>query len=205
MHTEEEALGTRLVMDTLSCLIEKEQDPSKLIAMSPGKLVRQLVKNGEHVAKGQAYAEVEVMKMMMPLLSPAAGAIAFSASEGQPLLAGELIATLDLDDPNAVTRAVEFTGSFPELGYEHPVAETLDELVACLDHPALPLLQWIEEYSFVEGRLPQAITEKLNDAITQHELELSSGLELDKPPAEFPGRQLMRVLREAVAARPPAS
>jgi biotin carboxyl carrier protein len=36
------------------------------------------------------------MKMMMPLLSPAAGAIAFSASEGQPLLAGELIATLDL-------------------------------------------------------------------------------------------------------------
>jgi hypothetical protein len=37
MHTEEEALGTRLVMDTLSCLIEKEQDPSKLIAMSPGE------------------------------------------------------------------------------------------------------------------------------------------------------------------------
>lgn len=38
MHTEEEALGTRLVMDTLSCLIEKEADPSKLIAMSPGGL-----------------------------------------------------------------------------------------------------------------------------------------------------------------------
>lgn len=30
------------------------------------------------------------------------------------------------------------------------------------------------------------------------QLELSSELELDKPPAEFPGRQLMRVLREAV-------
>jgi acetyl-CoA carboxylase / biotin carboxylase 1 len=37
MHTEEEALGTRLVMDTLSCVIEKEADPSKLIAMSPGE------------------------------------------------------------------------------------------------------------------------------------------------------------------------
>ena len=34
--------------------------------------------------------------MMMPLLSPAAGAITFSATEGAPLLAGELIATLDL-------------------------------------------------------------------------------------------------------------
>ena len=151
--------------------------------------MRCLVKNGEHVEKGQAYAEVEVMKMMMPLLSPAAGAIAFVASEGAPLLAGELIATLDLDDPDAVTRAVEFAGAFPELGppqvysdrvdhrfnqalhaakmilagYEHPVAETLDELVACLDHPALPLLQWSEEYSFVEGRLPPAITERLDE------------------------------------------
>jgi len=119
---------------------------------------------------------------------------------------------------------VDFTGAFPELGppqvysdrvdhrftqalhatkmimsgYEHPVAETLDELIACLDHPALPLLQWSEEYSFVEGRLPPAITEKLDQVITQHELELSSELELDKPTAEFPGRHLMRVLREAV-------
>lgn len=50
------------------------------------------------------------------------------------------------------------------------MAETLDELVACLDHPALPLLQWSEEYSFVEGRLPPAITEKLDDVITQHEV-----------------------------------
>lgn len=58
--------------------------------------MRQLVKAGEHVEKGQAYAEVEVMKMMMPLLSPAAGVIAFVAGEGAPLLAGELIATLDL-------------------------------------------------------------------------------------------------------------
>lgn len=61
-----------------------------------GKLVRCLVKAGDHVDKGQAYAEVEVMKMMMPLLSPAAGKISFQASEGAPLMAGELIATLDL-------------------------------------------------------------------------------------------------------------
>jgi hypothetical protein len=43
MHTEEEALGTRLVMDTLSCIIEKEADPSKLIAMSPGARRRRIV------------------------------------------------------------------------------------------------------------------------------------------------------------------
>eukprot|EP00878_Enallax_costatus_P034161 GHUV01037820.1.p1 GENE.GHUV01037820.1~~GHUV01037820.1.p1 ORF type:complete len:140 (-),score=31.38 GHUV01037820.1:291-710(-) len=77
LHTEEEAMGTRLVMDTLSCLIAKEADPSRLMALSPGKLVRQLVQNGEHVDQGQAFAELEVMKMMMPLVCPAAGVIHF--------------------------------------------------------------------------------------------------------------------------------
>jgi acetyl-CoA carboxylase/biotin carboxylase 1 len=39
-------------------------------------------------------------------------------------------------------------------GYNHPVDEVLNELLDCLDHPALPLLQWKEEMSFVESRLP---------------------------------------------------
>jgi hypothetical protein len=34
------------------------------------------------------------------------------------------------------------------------VEEILDELVGCLDSKALPLLQWKEELSFVESRLP---------------------------------------------------
>lgn len=82
LHTEEEAMGTRLVMDTLSCLIAKETDPSTLVALSPGKLVRQLVQNGEHIELGQAFAELEVMKMMMPLLCPAAGVIHFEVGPG---------------------------------------------------------------------------------------------------------------------------
>ena len=45
------------------------------------------------------YAEVEVMNMCMPLLSPASGIIQFKMSEGQAMQAGELIARLDLDDP----------------------------------------------------------------------------------------------------------
>lgn len=32
LHTEEAAQGTRLVVDTLSCLIAKEADPSRIIA-----------------------------------------------------------------------------------------------------------------------------------------------------------------------------
>ena len=51
---------------------------------------------------GQPYAEVEVMKMMMPLLSPASGAVTFLIPEGSSLAAGDLIARLALDDPNTV-------------------------------------------------------------------------------------------------------
>jgi hypothetical protein len=32
LHTEEAPQGTRLVMDTLSCLIAKEADPSRVMA-----------------------------------------------------------------------------------------------------------------------------------------------------------------------------
>ena len=113
IHSEEEAVGTRLTIDSLTCLLAAEMDPSRLVALSPGKLMRYLVPEGSHVVPDQAYAEVEarhttasptasvagslcgvmpwfggclpsaglvrlqVMKMLMPLLTPAAGVITF--------------------------------------------------------------------------------------------------------------------------------
>lgn len=50
--------------------------------MSPGKLVRYTVADGGEVAADQPYAEVEVMKMFMPLLAPAAGAPPCARSTG---------------------------------------------------------------------------------------------------------------------------
>uniref|UniRef100_A0A0R0I2Q6 Lipoyl-binding domain-containing protein n=1 Tax=Glycine max TaxID=3847 RepID=A0A0R0I2Q6_SOYBN len=73
-----------------------------------------------HVDADTPYAEVEVMKMCMPLLSLASGIIHFKMSEGQAMQAGELIARLHLDDPSAIRKAEPFTGSFPVLG--HPTA-----------------------------------------------------------------------------------
>lgn len=46
-----------------------------MLAISTGKLVRYLVPDGGHIAADAPYAEVEVMKMMMPLLAPASGAL----------------------------------------------------------------------------------------------------------------------------------
>ena len=60
VHSEEEPMGTRLTIDSLTCLLANETDPSRLIAVSPGKLVRYLVAEGAHITKDQPYIEIEV-------------------------------------------------------------------------------------------------------------------------------------------------
>ena len=60
VHSEEEALGTRLTIDSLTCLLANETDPSRLQAISPGKLMRYLVPDGTRVLPDQPYAEIEV-------------------------------------------------------------------------------------------------------------------------------------------------
>lgn len=53
-------MGTRLIIDSLTCLLANETDPSRLVAVSPGKLVRYLIPDGAHVNKDQPYVEIEV-------------------------------------------------------------------------------------------------------------------------------------------------
>lgn len=65
--------------------LQKEHDPSKLLADTPCKLLRFLVADGSHVDADTPYAEVEVMKMCMPLLLPASGVIHFVMPEGQAM------------------------------------------------------------------------------------------------------------------------
>ena len=62
VHSEEEAMGTRITIDSLTCLLANESDPSRLIASSPGKLTRYLLPDGSHVKNDQPYAEVEVRR-----------------------------------------------------------------------------------------------------------------------------------------------
>lgn len=83
-------------------------------------------------------------------------------------------------------------------GYNYPVDDILEELVSCLDHPALPVLQWNEEFSYVESRLPSGLAAQLNAVTKEHEQTLNSAFSADRMNSEFPGRQLIRILREAV-------
>ena len=60
VYWREEVGATRLLIDSKTCLIEQENDPTQLRSPSPGKLVRFLVDSGDHVKAGTAYAEIEV-------------------------------------------------------------------------------------------------------------------------------------------------
>lgn len=73
-------------------------DPSLLRSPSAGKLINLLVEDGAHVNKGQVYAEIEVMKMVMTLTSVEAGIVTFLKRPGAVLDAGSLLGHLELDD-----------------------------------------------------------------------------------------------------------
>lgn len=62
------------------------------------------LQRGQTVVK-QAYCEVEVMKMYMPLCVRESGVVRWHLSEGAALKPGDRLATLELDDPTAVTKA----------------------------------------------------------------------------------------------------
>lgn len=86
--------------------------------------------------------------MMMPLLSSAAGHLHFQLPESSVLNPGDLIAKLDLDDPEAVTRAELFEGTFPEmgppqvysLGVDHRFKQSLHDarMILAGAHPVAP-------------------------------------------------------------------
>ncbi|KAL5714796.1 acetyl-coenzyme-A carboxylase [Ranunculus cassubicifolius] len=215
IYAEEEAAGSRLLIDGRTCLLQNDHDPSKLVAETPCKLLRFLVPDGSHVDADSPYAEVEVMKMCMPLLLPAAGAIHFKISEGQAMQAGDLIASLDLDDPTAVRKAEPFHGSFPLLGpptavsgkvhqrcaaslnaarmilagYEHNVDEVVQDLLNCLDSPELPFLQWQECMAVLANRLPKSLRIELDTTFKEFE-KIANSLKT----VDFPARLLRGVL-----------
>ena len=64
----------------------------QIVAPMPGKVVRLLVKPGDHVEAGQGLLVVEAMKMQNEIRSPKSGTVErVLAKEGQPVNAGEVL------------------------------------------------------------------------------------------------------------------
>lgn len=203
-YWREEAGGSslRLMVDSKTALLEDETDPSQVRSPSPGKLVSLLVSSGSHVKAGQPIAELEVMKMYMPLTSAESGVVNFLMSPGTPVNAGDILAILSLDDPSKVMRAKPFDGQLPDTGLPIVIGNKshqrfsfvmqvlgdildgfdqsvqmqpcLTELGEILQDNELPYSQALHVLSSLSGRIPSRLEEQLRGTIdTAH----SKGLE----------------------------
>ncbi|KAI8377671.1 acetyl-CoA carboxylase [Radiomyces spectabilis] len=190
-YSREEVQATRLMIDGKTCLLEKESDPTQLRSPSPGKLVSLLLENGDHVKGGEAYAEIEVMKMYMPLLAAEDGHVQFIKQVGATLEAGDIIGILSLDDPSRVKHALPFTGQVPVFGPPHIRGEkpiqrfhstkailehllqgydnqalvqtVVKELTEILRNPELPYSEMTALMSVLSARIPQRLWQSLHD------------------------------------------
>ncbi|KAI9670036.1 MAG: acetyl-coenzyme-A carboxylase [Caeruleum heppii] len=212
VYWKDEVGATRISVDSKTCLLEQENDPTQLRTPSPGKLVKFTVENGEHVKAGQPFAEVEVMKMYMPLVAQEDGTVQLIKQPGATLAAGDILGILSLDDPSRVKHAQPFSGQLPDLGppqvvgqkppqrflllhsilqnilsgFDNQVimASTLKELVEVLRDPELPYGEWAAQFSALHARMPQ----KLSAGMTQTVERARSRK------AEFPAKQLQKAM-----------
>ena len=110
VYTKKEGNGSfRVIIDGCTYIFTPEYDPTLLRAEAAGKIARFLVPDGSHVMKGDAFVEIEVMKMYMPLKVEESGVVNFQLSEGAVLVAGDIIAKMTLDNDDCVVKAEVFT------------------------------------------------------------------------------------------------
>uniref|UniRef100_A0A8C4K8Q1 acetyl-CoA carboxylase n=1 Tax=Dromaius novaehollandiae TaxID=8790 RepID=A0A8C4K8Q1_DRONO len=112
-YMKEEIDRYRITVGNKTCDFEKEKDPTVLRSPSAGKLLQYTVEDGGHVAEGDVFAEIEVMKIIMTLSVEESGRVRYVKRSGALLEAGCVIARLELDDPTKVKPAQLFTGGLP--------------------------------------------------------------------------------------------
>lgn len=215
IYWKEEPSATRISVDGKTCLLEIENDPTQLRTPSPGKLVKYLVDSGEHVRAGQAYAEVEVMKMCMPLIAQENGVVQTIKQPGSTVNAGDILAILALDDPSKVKHALPYEGTLPDLGepsidgskpihkfnkyatillnilagYDNQVimSSTLKNLIEILRNKELPYSEWALYASALHSRLPAKLDESLTAMIERTQAR----------GGDFPAKQLLKLIHKA--------
>ena len=214
IYWREEVGALRLMVDAKTCLIEQENDPTQLRSPSPGKLVRFLVDSGDHVHAGDAYAEIEVMKMYMPLVASEDGIVNFVKQPGVSLEPGDILGILTLDDPARVKHAKPFDSLLPSFGppgvsvnkpnqllagyidvlsnildgfdNQSVMASSLKGLTDVLKDPDLPYAETSAILSTFSGRMPSKLEELVRNAIEASKSKGST--------SEFPASRLKKIV-----------
>jgi acetyl-CoA carboxylase/biotin carboxylase 1 len=134
-YSKQESGGSvRVILDGHTCIFTPEYDPTVLVSSGAGKLARLLVPDGTHLMKGEAYVEIEVMKMYMSLKTAESGTVHFQMSEGASLLPGDVIALVTLDDPDKVVKSEKFSGLLSAVSDEGDLGIADDANAFALPH-----------------------------------------------------------------------
>ncbi|TFK39984.1 acetyl CoA carboxylase [Crucibulum laeve] len=217
IYWREEVGALRLMVDAKTCLIEQENDPTQLRSPSPGKLVRYLVDSGDHINAGEQYAEIEVMKMYMPLVASEDGIVQLIKQPGVSLEPGDIVGILTLDDPARVKHAKPFEGLLPDMGApgvignkphqrlitalgtlndildgfdnQAIVNSTFKDLIEILHDPELPYSEVTAILSALSGRMPSKLEESIRTTIDAAKAKGSQ---------EFPAGRIKKVLEHYV-------
>ncbi|CBH13789.1 acetyl-CoA carboxylase, putative [Trypanosoma brucei gambiense DAL972] len=112
-YAEKEPSSLRISIGGKETTFTGDIDPTKLFAAVPGRFVRYLVCDGGHVEEGTIVAEVEVMKMILPLRASTVGALHHKVAPGSTIALGTLVAEITPDDPSKVARPREATEPWP--------------------------------------------------------------------------------------------
>ncbi|KAF8647743.1 hypothetical protein AX16_006578 [Volvariella volvacea WC 439] len=224
VYWREEVGALRLMIDAKTCLIEQENDPTQLRSPSPGKLIRYFVDSGDHINAGEPYAEIEVMKMYMPLVASEDGVVQLIKQAGVSLEPGDILGILTLDDPTRVKHAKPFEGLLPPMGTPTFVGnkphqrlstcigvlnDFLDgfdnaavmpnpfkELTETLKNPELPFSEINSILSSLSGRIPSKLEDNIRSILDNAK---SKGEQ-----QEFPAVRLKKVMEHFIQDNVPA-
>ncbi len=219
--------GLRLTLEGCTLSFTEEYDPTNVKSNLQGKLVRYLCEDGAHINKGEALAEVEVMKMYITMAAPEAGVVTHKKPAGSVLAAGELVATMDLDNPDAVKKADIFEGKMPHFKPAHPeprnvsmalsqhldslkmmlngyrlgpgvVTASLEKVLTCLRDPMLPLAEFQTVISSLAGRLPEGLFNTLNELAHRYAAKSTHRFVWEKP-QPFPVQDMVQAINDVEA------
>eukprot|EP00667_Euglena_gracilis_P000097 EG_transcript_97 len=110
---ENDPNGLRVVVNGKTAQFTNDEDPCSLRTTVPGKLVRYLVSDGDFIESGMAYAEIEVMKMILQLKTNISGTVTLKAVAGTAVNAGKILAQIEPLDGTQIIRPDEYTQAWP--------------------------------------------------------------------------------------------
>ncbi|KAH8078525.1 acetyl-CoA carboxylase [Aureococcus anophagefferens] len=138
----EEPLGLRMVVDGATVFVPQAFDPSE----------------------GETFAEVEAMKMIMPLKAADAGKISTAVAAGSVIETGDLLANLELDDPSARSISL-FEGTQLDLPGLAATGDAATDALRAYEASVDTLSKAMDGYDALQGSSAEAAVGVFVDAL----------------------------------------